>query len=589
MPKKTTTQKQLLVELEGLRARLDEAKETLRAIRGREVDALVVPSVGGDQVFTLKDADHAYRILIEEMSEGALTVTAEGLILYANRRFAEMLKTLLEKVIGSTIHTWIAPDSQPILQSLLRKGVDEKRRAQLALTAGDGTRVPVYLSVSKLPMDEMPDSFCLVATDLTEQKRGDAIVASEKLAQELLAAANQSRLVLLSMIEDQKQTEEALRESEMRYRAVVHSANDAIINADSAGITVGWNPGAERIFGYTEVEICGQPLTLLLPAHYNEGHLAGMARVQTGGEPHIIGKTVEMEGLRKGGSEFPLEISLAGWQVADEKFYTAIIRDITQRKQAEESLRATLTDLQRSNADLQQFAYVASHDLQEPLRMVASYVQLLAMRYQGQLDADADDFIGYALEGAKRMQQLLLDLLEYSRVGTRGAPLQPTDAAAVCQTVLRDLELAIAENHATVACDPLPTVLADLSQLAQLFQNLIANAIKFHGAEPPHVHISARETFEVSETLRQAQGRLSKVSAKVWEFAVHDNGIGIDPAYFERIFVIFQRLHTRDAYPGTGIGLAVCKRIIERHGGSIWVESAPGQGATFFFTLPAAT
>ena len=209
MPKKPTTQKQLLLELEDLRARLEEAEDTLRAIRSGEVDALIVSGVGGEQLFTLKGADHSYRILIEDMSEGALILTAEGVILYANRRFAEMLKTPLEKVIGSMIHTWIAPEGQRILQSLLRKDVDERRREELVLAAGDGTPAPVYLSVSNLLIDEMPDSFCLVATDLTEQKRSDAVAASEKLARELLAASNQSRLALLSEIEDRKKAEEA--------------------------------------------------------------------------------------------------------------------------------------------------------------------------------------------------------------------------------------------------------------------------------------------------------------------------------------------------------------------------------------------
>jgi light-regulated signal transduction histidine kinase (bacteriophytochrome) len=250
--------------------------------------------------------------------------------------------------------------------------------------------------------------------------------------------------------------------------------------------------------------------------------------------------------------------------------------ELVEHEEAENRLRATLADLERSNAELEQFAYIASHDLQEPLRMVTSFVQLLSLNYQGQLDADADEFIGYAVDGAKRMQQLILDLLEYSRVGTRGQPPQPTNAGVACQAAIQDLGVAITESGATVTCDPLPTVNADPVQLGQLFMNLIGNAIKFRGAEPPRVHISAHETFEVSKT------------SKVWEFAVRDNGIGIEPQYFERIFVIFQRLHSREAYPGTGIGLAICKKIVERHGGRIWVESQPGQGSVFYFTLPTA-
>ena len=227
-----------------------------------------------------------------------------------------------------------------------------------------------------------------------------------------------------------------------------------------------------------------------------------------------------------------------------------LLADAIARARAEETLHATLTDLQRSNADLEQFAYVASHDLQEPLRMVTSYVQLLAMRYEGQLDADADEFIGYAAEGAKRMQQLILDLLEYSRVGTRGAAFWPTDATAVCQAAIQDLEVAITEHNATVVCDPLPTVLADPSQLRQLFQNLIGNAIKFHGAEPPVVHVSACLMDDARSTMDDVRSahiehRTSNIVHQTsgWVFSVRDNGIGIEPQYFERIFVIFQRLH----------------------------------------------
>jgi len=235
---------------------------------------------------------------------------------------------------------------------------------------------------------------------------------------------------------------------------------------------------------------------------------------------------------------------------------------------SEADLRATLANLERSNKELEQFAYVASHDLQEPLRMVSSYTQLLAQRYEGQLDEKAKKYIDYAVDGAIRMQRLINDLLTYSRVGSRGNPLAPTDSHAVLGDVLRNLAAMIEENRALVTNDDLPTVRADALQLAQVFQNLIANAIKFRSEDLPRVHVSARD-----------QGR-------EWVFSVADNGIGIDPQYAERIFVIFQRLHTRDEYPGTGIGLAVCMRIVERHGGRIWFESELEKGSTFYFTVP---
>ncbi len=226
-------------------------------------------------------------------------------------------------------------------------------------------------------------------------------------------------------------------------------------------------------------------------------------------------------------------------------------------------------EMERSNKDLQQFAYVASHDLQEPLRMVSSYVQLLQRRYQGRLDADADDFIGFAVEGATRMQHLIQDLLSYSRVNTHGHPPSPTDVGEVIRRVLTNLRLAIDESGARITHGSLPVVEADATQLVQLFQNLIANAIKFRGEPPPHVRISAEK------------------EDAFWLFSVRDNGIGLDPEFADRIFTIFQRLHSRKDYPGTGIGLAICKRIVERHGGSIWVKSAHGEGSTFYFILPA--
>jgi light-regulated signal transduction histidine kinase (bacteriophytochrome) len=218
---------------------------------------------------------------------------------------------------------------------------------------------------------------------------------------------------------------------------------------------------------------------------------------------------------------------------------------------------------------LEQFAYVASHDLQEPLRMVGSYTQLLARRYQGRLDKEADEFIGFAVDGVSRMQLLINDLLTYSRVGRRGKEPQPTDSGVVLGRALQNLKLTIEDNKGSVTYDPLPVVMADDRQLEQLFQNLVGNAVKYHGDEPPRVHISAER------------------SEGWWTFAVKDNGIGIESQYYERIFQVFQRLHTRTEYSGTGIGLAVCTRIVERHGGRIWVESEPGKGSTFKFTLPA--
>jgi light-regulated signal transduction histidine kinase (bacteriophytochrome) len=250
-----------------------------------------------------------------------------------------------------------------------------------------------------------------------------------------------------------------------------------------------------------------------------------------------------------------------------KKYFVGVGTDITERKRAEDKLRGALAELERSNNDLEHFASIASHDLQEPLRMVASYTQLLAERYEGQLDEKAKKYITYAVDGAIRMQQLVNDLLAYSRISTRGKPIENTDSHSILGEVISNLSAMIEEGKAIVTNDELPMVRADASQLVQLFQNLLVNAIKFRGKDFPRVHVSARD-----------EGRK-------WVFSVRDNGIGIDQQYADRIFVIFQRLHTRQEYSGTGIGLAVCKRIVERHGGKIWFESEPGKGSTFFFSV----
>ncbi len=247
--------------------------------------------------------------------------------------------------------------------------------------------------------------------------------------------------------------------------------------------------------------------------------------------------------------------------------YQSTNLDVTREREAEAKLKEVVRALGQSNQDLEQFAYVASHDLQEPLRMVASYTQLLAERYQGQLDEKADKFIGYAVDGAKRMQRLINDLLDYSRVGTRGEPLEPIESGPVVADVVSDLSWSIEQSGAQIVVEALPTVMADRSQLGQVFQNLMANSLKFRRAAVPRIEISARRR------------------GPMWEFCVADNGIGIESQYHERIFLIFQRLHERGKYAGSGMGLAIAKKIVERHGGTIRVESAAGEGTRFIFTL----
>jgi PAS domain S-box-containing protein len=347
--------------------------------------------------------------------------------------------------------------------------------------------------------------------------------------------------------------------------------SDSVINSlpgvfylfDDKGHFIRWNQNLERVTEYSTEEIATMTPRDFFPREQQQLVAERFEQAFTEGET-----SVEADLLTKSGQSIPFYLTGLRTKIGDEVLLTGVGIDITERRAAQERLNAALSELARSNKELEQFAYVASHDLQEPLRMVSSYTQLLAERYENQLDEKAQKYIAYAVDGAVRMQRLINDLLVYSRVSTRGKPFETVDSHALLGEAIRNLTVAIEESGALIITNELPTVRADPAQLILLFQNLLANAIKYRGDGPPRIHVSASD------------------AGNEWVFAVSDNGIGIDRQYADRIFVIFQRLHTSAEYPGTGIGLAVCKRIVERHGGKIWVESEPGKGSTFIFSLP---
>ncbi len=361
---------------------------------------------------------------------------------------------------------------------------------------------------------------------------------------------------------------EELRETHRLLNAVVQAAPVAILAHDQKAHIRMWSRGAEQMFGWTEGEVIGRDVPPFVATDKEGEYRSNVKRVLQGESREGF----EAQRQTKDGALIDVGIWTAPLRDAggDVDGIMTIMVDLTQLKRTEEALRGYAGELARSNADLEQFAYVASHDLQEPLRMVSSYTQLLARRYRDRLDSDADEFIAYAVDGASRMQDLINDLLAYSRVGSGSKPLDAVDCGSVLHRVAGNLQAAINDAGAEVTSDDLPTVRGDESQLALLFQNLIANGIKFRSDRTPQVHLSAE----------RGNG--------LWLFSVRDNGIGIEREYSERIFGIFQRLHTREEYPGTGVGLAICKRVVERHDGTIWVESEPGNGSVFKFTLPAS-
>jgi PAS domain S-box-containing protein len=356
-----------------------------------------------------------------------------------------------------------------------------------------------------------------------------------------------------------------LQEELVRLAAIVESSDDAILSKDLNGTIRTWNAGAERLFGYRAEEVIGQPITLLLPPERIHEEQQILDRL-------LSGQRVEhMETVRvtKDGRPIDVSVTVSPLKDRDGQIFGAskIVRDITERKRAEGALQRIADDLARSNKDLEQFAYVASHDLREPLRMVTGFMSLLKDHCQGKLDAKADEYIGFASDAASRMQGLIDDLLAYSRAG-RGEMTERAEIGAVLDGVLRTLTVSIEESGAVITHDCLPTVTFNPVELTQVLQNLIGNALTFRGERKPEIHVGAQ---------RQPGG---------WLLTVRDNGIGIDPQFSDRIFLIFQRLHTREQYPGTGIGLAICKKVVERHGGRIWVESQPAMGSTFCFTIP---
>jgi PAS domain S-box-containing protein len=483
--------------------------------------------------------ERRYRGLLEAAPDAMVVVNPGGQIVLVNVQAEKQFGYRRDELVGQRVKS-IIPEG--FAERLL---ADNLRSAEDALAQQMGTGI-----------------------ELLGRRRDGSDFPIEIMLSPLDSADGVLVTAAIRDISVRKAAEKHLARMEGRYRGLLEAAPDAMVVVDPRGRIVLLNVQAEKQFGYRRDELLGQEVTSLIPNGFAERLVADGLRSAEEALAQQIGTGIELTGRRKNGSAFPIEIMLSPLESADGILVTAAIRDITARITAEAALLEKVEELNRSNEELGHFAYVAAHDLQEPLRMVASYTQLLSRRYKGRLDADADEFIAFAVDGANRMQSLIQDLLAYSRVGTKGRELVESSSEEALERALVNLRSAIEESGALVTHDPLPAVMADGRQLVQLFQNLVGNAIKYQNPGVPRIHVSAVQN-----------------GGKKWVFSVKDNGLGIDAQYFEKIFGMFQRLHKREEFAGTGIGLAICKKIVERHGGGISVESQPGQGSTFRFAL----
>ncbi|MEO8051654.1 MAG: ATP-binding protein [Acidobacteriota bacterium] len=514
-----------------LEARLVEAEETLQAIRSGAVDALVVSGPDGDQIFALEGADHAYRMLVEEMQEGTVTLDESGLILYTNRQFASMMRASVETIVGSRINRFFSPGRHSLFSLSLADGENKSKRSELMMVAADGTLVPVSISLNRLETGGIHTD-CVVINDLTEQRHYESMVKDGELSRLILDQVAEAIIVIDAR-------GKILRASESAHKLA--GRNILLQHFDAALQLWGLDRPVDtsRLFS---TALAGSGLRSIEVTLRNPGRPIATLLLSTGplwsGSRDLLGCVVTLT-------------------------------DISDRKKSEEVLARQAETLERTNSELMQFAYAVSHDLREPTRIIAMCCQLLENKYQGKLDEQADGLINRTVETAHRLETLLDDLLTYTQTAeTPHAADVCLDANAVLAQTLNTLDSAITDSGAQIDSDPLPKLRVDEVHLQQLFQNLMTNSLKYRSEEPPRIRVSAQREQDM------------------WKLSVADNGIGIDPQYHQQVFGLFKRLHGNKKYAGSGMGLAICQKIVERYGGRLWVESETGKGSQFFFTLP---
>ena len=527
-------------DIERLKRSPDDIERS-RSVPNGGTGALAV-GVTHNGALASEGEERAYRSLVEHMSEGAAILSPEGRVLFSNSSLANALGIPLSELTGKNILDLVAQDMRPRLRDCLAEASGTSFDLELLFQGGNGSKVPMQVSLSGLD-DPGHDIVCMTATELRTPENIAEVERRPELPQSLIEVVLMQMPAGLAVLDREGRL--VLINGEMRK--ILNELRPPVVD-DTAAEKEG----------------------LALPREQLGAVLNRM--MDSTALPNIEGRT-ELEFDRPNGTKGHLSIRSAPVRdvTGEVDAGVSLILDVSETTEMQRERKELMDRLRRSNEELQQFVCVASHDLKEPLRMVSGYLGLIKRRYQGKLDADADEFMAYALDGAKRMEFLIDDLLRYTRVDTRNEPFRQVDLTEVMEGVLRDLDGPIKAAGATVVYGGLSVVFCDRSQMNQLLQNLISNAIKFRGTAPPLVEIS--ETDE----------------GKFHLFAVEDNGVGVPKGCSQRIFQMFQRAHKGQGYEGTGIGLAICKKIVERHGGRIWVESDGEHGSTFFFTLPIDT
>ncbi len=489
-----------------------------------------------------------YRNIMENSQEAILICDPAGVIVTANRAFDELLGVVHAEIKNKNIWDYLPEQTRVLVEHTILPEVTKggSWEGEFILSRANSGLFPAWGRAGSIHDETGKVIHIFVFMhDITEQAKINAQLQRSQAELEQHVA----------------ERTKALQKSELTLRALLDAIPESACMIDRDGNTLSVNVTLAQRLGLSVEEMIGKNMYDFLAPD--------LASVR---------KTRLVEVFRSGKPDRFIDKRLGRWidntvyPVRDEKGEVTSVAvlgiDVTERLKAEQALQEKATELMRSNAELEQFAYVASHDLQEPLRMVTSYLQLIAKTYDELLDQDGREYIQFAVDGAKRMNTLIRDLLTFSRVGTRSKEYGAVNLTEVLERVILNMKIPIEDAQANVEWENMPVIWAESTQMEQLFQNLMSNAIKFHGTNPPRIHISAQKRKDD------------------WLFSVKDNGIGMDPRHAERVFVIFQRLHRRDEYPGTGIGLAICKKIVERHGGRIWVDSMPDKGSTFFFTIP---